>query len=122
MTIAIVELCKFFLDLCAKTICISDLDQLQAYIIIILYKLKIIFPPAFFDVMVHLSIHLSYELKVVGLVSYSWMYPIERSLRTLKQYVRNKTRPKGSIAETFVMNESLNFCALYLCEMKMRFN
>ena len=91
---AIVELCKFCRDLCAKTVRISDLDRLQADIVIILCKLEKIFPPAFFDVMVHLSVHLPYELKVVDSVSYSWMYPIERSLRTLKQYVPTKHIPR----------------------------
>ena len=64
--------------------------------------------------MVHLAIHLSYETKIADSISYSWMYPIERSLRTLKQYVRNKARPEGSIAEPYMMNESWTFCSQYL--------
>ncbi|KAL0560440.1 hypothetical protein IC582_000845 [Cucumis melo] len=89
---AITELCNFFRDLCARTIRVSDLDRLQVDIIIILCKLERIFPPAFFSVMVHLVVHLLYETKITGPVSYSWMYPIERSLRMLTQYVRNKAR------------------------------
>ena len=50
------------------------------------------------------------------------MYPIERSLRTLKQYVRNKARPEGSIAEAFIMNECLTFCSMYLTGIETRFN
>ncbi|KAL0559454.1 hypothetical protein IC582_004065 [Cucumis melo] len=68
---AITELCNFFRDLCARTIRVSDLDRLQTYIIIILCKLERIFPPAFFSVMVHLAVHLPYEMKITGLVSYS---------------------------------------------------
>ncbi|XP_022158896.1 uncharacterized protein LOC111025354 [Momordica charantia] len=109
---SIVELCKFFRDLCVKIISTSDLDRLEADIVLILCKLEKVFPPAFFDVMVHLAVHLPYEAKVVGPVSYSWMYPIERSLWTLKQYVTNKARPEGSIAKAFVMNEALTFCSL----------
>ena len=52
--------------------------------------------------------------KAICPVSYSWMYPIERSLRTLKQYVWNKARLEGSIAEVFVMNKSSTFCLHYL--------
>ena len=52
---------------------VSDLDKLQADIIIILYKLERIFPPAIFNVMVHLAIYLPYETKVVDSVSYNWM-------------------------------------------------
>ncbi|KAA0056379.1 hypothetical protein E6C27_scaffold186G001230 [Cucumis melo var. makuwa] len=67
-------------------------------------------------------IHLPAETKIVGPVSYSWMYPIERSLRTLKQYVRNKARPEGSIVEAFIMNEFLTFCSMYLIGIETRFN
>ncbi|KAL0554972.1 hypothetical protein IC582_008903 [Cucumis melo] len=118
---AITESCNFFRDLCARTIRVSDLDRLQADIIIILCKLERIFLLAFFSVMVHLAVHLPYETKITGPVSYSWMYPIERGLRTLKQYVRNKARPEGSIAEAYVMNESSTFCSRYLRGIETRF-
>ncbi|KAL0559314.1 hypothetical protein IC582_003922 [Cucumis melo] len=120
VSIAVTELCGFFRDLCAKTMRISDLNRLQSDIIVILCKLERIFPPAFFDVIIHLAVHLPYETKVVGPISYSSMYPIERSLRTLKQFVRNKARPEGSIAEAYVMKELKNFC--YLSGIETRFN
>uniref|UniRef100_A0A251TUS8 DUF4218 domain-containing protein n=1 Tax=Helianthus annuus TaxID=4232 RepID=A0A251TUS8_HELAN len=44
----------------------------------ILCDLERIFPPSFFDVMVHLSVHLASEAKLGGTVHYRWMYPIER--------------------------------------------
>ena len=72
--------------------------------------------------MVHLVIHLPYEIKVTDLVSYSWIYPIKRSLCTLKQYIRNKTYPDGSIAEeAYVMDESNIFCSCYLSGIKTWF-
>ncbi|KAA0035762.1 uncharacterized protein E6C27_scaffold403G00370 [Cucumis melo var. makuwa] len=104
------------------TIRVSDLNRLEADIVLILCKLERIFPPAFFDIMIHLAVHLPAETKIVDPVSYSWMYPIERSLRTLKQYVRNKARPEGSIAEAFIMNECLTFCSMYLIGIETRFN
>ncbi|TYK24037.1 CACTA en-spm transposon protein [Cucumis melo var. makuwa] len=74
-----------------------------------------------FIVMVHLAVHLPYATKVTGPISYSWMYLIERSLCTLKKYVRNKARPEGSIAEAYVMNESSTFCSCYLSGIETRF-
>ena len=71
--------------------------------------------------MVHLVVHLPYETKVASPVSYSWIYLIERSLCTLKQFVRNKARSKGSIAEAYLMNESGNFCSRYLSGIETRF-
>lgn len=78
------------------------LVQMKKEIPIILVKLEKIFPPAFFDVMVHLAIHLPDEALLRGLVQYGWMYPIERRLYTLKRYVRNRSRREGSIAEAYI--------------------
>ncbi|KAA0060253.1 uncharacterized protein E5676_scaffold639G00130 [Cucumis melo var. makuwa] len=48
-----------------------------------------------------------------------WMYPIERSLHTLKKYVRNKAH--SEVAEAYVMNESSTFCSRYLSGIETRF-
>ena len=61
-----------------------------------------VFPPAFFDIMIHLPAHIAWEARLGGPVSYRWMYPVERYLRTLKGYVRNKACPEGSIAEGYI--------------------
>jgi hypothetical protein len=45
---------------------------------------------------------------------YRWMYPIERYLRTLKGYVRNKAHPEGSMAEGYISEECLTFCSRFL--------
>lgn len=71
-------LSSFFHDLCAKKLNVSHLEEMEKGIVLILCKLERIFPPAFFDVIVHLAIHLPREAKLVGPVGYSWMYPIER--------------------------------------------
>jgi hypothetical protein len=38
------------------------------------------------------------------------MYPMEHYMRTLKGYVRNKARPKGSMAKGYTIEEALKFC------------
>jgi hypothetical protein len=85
-------------------------------------KLEKIFPPAFFDVMVHLAVHLPDEALLRGPVQYGWMYPIERRLYTLKRYVRNRARPEGSIAEAYIADECLTFCSRYMDDVETRFN
>ena len=62
--------------------------------------------PAFFNVMVHLAIHLPEEAILRGPVQYDWMFPIERRLLTCKRYVRNMARPEGSIAEGMPKNST----------------
>ena len=77
---ALDELGNFFLRLCCKTLKKKDVETLQVDSVIILCKLEKIFPPAFFDVMVHLVVHLPNEAILGGPVHYRWMYPIERLL------------------------------------------
>ncbi|KAH7833133.1 hypothetical protein Vadar_003384 [Vaccinium darrowii] len=100
----------------------SDLDKLEENIAIVLCKLEKIFPPAFFDVMVHLAIHLPREIKLGGPVQYRWMYPIERLLGILKRLVTNKARPEGSIAEGYISKECTTFCSMYLDGIETVFN
>ncbi|CAL1407367.1 unnamed protein product [Linum trigynum] len=76
--IALAELGDFFRKLCCKTIHMADIEQMEKDIVVILCKLEMVFPPAFFDVMVHLAIHLPKEVKLGGPVQFRWMYPIER--------------------------------------------
>ncbi|XP_028093918.1 uncharacterized protein LOC114294017 [Camellia sinensis] len=75
----LVELGNFFQDLCSRTLRRSELEKLEKRIIHILCKLEKIFPPAFFDVMIHLAVHLPREAILGGPVQYRWMYPIERA-------------------------------------------
>jgi hypothetical protein len=98
------ELGNFFQQLCAKTLKLDVLEKLKADILIILCKLEKIFPPFFFDVMVHLA-DLPKEAILRGPVQYGWMHPLERMLLTLKQVVRKTARPEGSIAEAYVATE-----------------
>uniref|UniRef100_A0A803MY00 DUF4218 domain-containing protein n=1 Tax=Chenopodium quinoa TaxID=63459 RepID=A0A803MY00_CHEQI len=72
--------------------------------------------------MVHLFLHLATEAKIGGPVQYRWMYPIERLLRRFKCYVRNKSRPEGSIAEGYIIEECMYFCSKYLNEIETKFN
>ena len=62
----LVELSNYFKKLCSKTLDIDILEQMEKDIAITLCKLERIFIPAFFDVMVHLAIHLAIEAKLAG--------------------------------------------------------
>ncbi|XP_059649606.1 uncharacterized protein LOC132295377 isoform X1 [Cornus florida] len=78
---ALIELGFFFKELCCRTLKLEILEQLEKDIVVTLCKLEMIFPPAFFDVMVHLAVHLPREAILAGLVQYRWMYPIERRFK-----------------------------------------
>ena len=64
----LISLSFFFKNLYSKTLSPDDLDRLQNEIGLTLYKLKIIFPPLFFNVMVYLVVYLAEEAKVAGSV------------------------------------------------------
>ncbi|XP_059650446.1 uncharacterized protein LOC132296251 [Cornus florida] len=118
----IAELGLFFKELCCRTVKVDVLEAMERDIAVILSKLEMIFPPSFFDIMVHLALHLPREAIIAGPAQYRWMYPIERFLHTLKLYVRNKARPEGSIAEAYVDDECLTFCSKFLGGIETRFN
>jgi hypothetical protein len=63
---------------------IGDLKNDVAMMLVLLeYEL----PPFFFDIMMHLLVHLVDELAICGPIHMRWMYPIEHYLKTLKGYV-----------------------------------
>ncbi|KAL8156692.1 hypothetical protein AgCh_001698 [Apium graveolens] len=66
--------------ICSKVIEVDDVKKLQKEIIEILCRLEINFPPAFFDIMVHLPVHLCNEIELGGPVHQRRMYSIERYL------------------------------------------
>jgi hypothetical protein len=71
---AVAKLGIFFRELCYKTLKMNVLQRLEADIPVILCKLEKIFPPAFFDVMVHLAMHLPGEAMLRGLIRLQRIY------------------------------------------------
>lgn len=75
---AIYRLCSFFNELCQRVIDKNRLEVLEDEIAETLCLVERYFPPSFFDVMVHVTIHLGRETRLCGPVHYRWMYPFER--------------------------------------------
>ncbi|XP_050887893.1 uncharacterized protein LOC127093034 [Lathyrus oleraceus] len=57
-----------------KVIEVADLDILQYEIVETLCQFETISPPSFFDIMVHLPIHLVNEMRMGGPIQFRWMY------------------------------------------------
>lgn len=74
----LIKLSSFFNVLCSKVVKVEEFQCLDVEIALILCELERIFPPSFFVLMIHLSIHLAHEARISGPVHYRWMYPIER--------------------------------------------
>jgi len=62
----ITHLCLLFNAICRRVIAPTRLDDLENEAIIILFQLEMYFPPLFFNIMVHLIVHLVREIRICG--------------------------------------------------------
>ena len=68
-------------------------------------------PTSFMYLQVHLLIHLVNEVELVGVVSCHWMFFLERCMKKLKGFVRQREKLKGSMAEGYVSYESFYYAS-----------
>ena len=92
---------NFFDVIYRKSIGVKQLDRLQEEIVVILCELEIYFSPAFFDIMVHLLVHVVDDIIHLGPTFLHNMMPFETMNGVIKGFVRNRCRPDGSIAKGF---------------------
>ncbi|CAL9011480.1 unnamed protein product [Prunus brigantina] len=114
---AITRLCFFFNAICAKMVDISKQNKLEKDVVVTLCLLEKYFPPSFFDIMVHLVVHLVRKVCLCGPVYFRWMYSFERYMKVLKGYTQNRIRPEGCIAERYIAEEAVEFCTEYLSDV-----
>jgi len=89
---------------------VSTLDQLQRDIAETLVRLEMHFPPTYFDISVHLLVHLVDQIKALGPIYLHQMFPFERLMKVFRRYVRNRFRPKGGMVEGWSTKEAIEFC------------
>ena len=88
----------------------------------ILCQLEMYFPPSFFDIMVHLIIHLAREITLCGLAYLRCMHSIKRYMKVLKGHTNNQYHPEASIVERYIVEKLIEFCSEYMeKEKSMRF-
>jgi hypothetical protein len=95
---------------------VNKLGRLQDEIITIINELEMYFPAAFFDIMVHLLVHIVDDIEDLGPVFLHNMMALERMNGIIKAYVRNRAHPDGSIIQGFLIEECISFCKNYLNE------
>ena len=84
---AICRLSSFFNTLCSKVVDVPTLDELQNEVVVTSCLFEKHFPPSFFDIMMHFTMHFEREVRLCGPVYLRWMYPLERFMKVLKVYV-----------------------------------
>jgi len=74
---AIQQLSLFFNILCSKVLIQKDMQRAKFMVAEALCVLEKHFPPSFFDISIHLMVHLADEALICGPVGPRWMYPFE---------------------------------------------
>lgn len=72
------QISLFFCLLCSKVVIWADLQEAKFMVAEALCVLEKYFSPSFFDINIHLMVHLADERMICGPVRYHWMYPFER--------------------------------------------
>ncbi|GJX18329.1 hypothetical protein Tco_0219161 [Tanacetum coccineum] len=85
----ITELCLFFKQICSQTLMEDDMLKVQSKVVDILCNLELIYPPAFFDIMINLVIHLPLEALEGGPIPPG--YVTEEALTFSSHYFRDVT-------------------------------
>ncbi|CAM6097690.1 unnamed protein product [Calypogeia fissa] len=116
--LAIVRVSHIWRLICAEVYDPSTFPDLMKDVAFTLCTLEMHFPPSFFVVMTHLMVHVTEELNLCGPVSMRWMYLVERYLKVLKGYVRNEARQEASMAEGYMLAESLHSISERLIDVK----
>jgi hypothetical protein len=67
------------------------------------------FPLAFFDIMVHLVVHLVPQIEALGLMYLHEMWTYEHFMSILNGYVSTRARPEASMVEGYLTEEVIEF-------------
>ena len=114
---AISKLFSFVLWITSKDIHVDSIPQWRQEIVEIVCMFDL---TRFMDLQVHLLIHLVDEVELVGVVSCRWMFFLERYMKKLKGFVRQREKPKGSMAEGYISYESFYYTNYYIKHINNR--
>ena len=103
------KLCAFLNAISQKVIDKDILSRLQNDLFQCLVSFELVFPPSFFNIMMHILVHLVEEITILGLVFLQNMFPFERFMGVLKKYVHNHATQKEASPRTMKQRRLLSF-------------
>ena len=74
-------------------------------------------PPTFFNAQEHYLIHQVEEIELCGPVHTRLMWMVERQLNSLKDRVRQRACPKGSMVEGYMVYQCMVYISEYLLKL-----
>ena len=117
---AISKLFSFVLWIMSKEIHVASIPWWRQEIVEIVCIFEKELPTSFMDLQVHILIHLVDEVELVGVFSCLWMFFLERYMKKLKGFIRQREKPEGSIAEGYISYESFYYASEYIKKIKNR--
>jgi hypothetical protein len=106
LKMSIQRMCYFFTKISQKTIGKKELSDLHEFMVETQNQLEMCLPPAFFDIMPHLMIHMVHQIESLGPCYLHEMWSYERFMSVLSRYVHNRAYPEGSMIEATVLKKS----------------
>ena len=103
------KLCAFLNAISQKAINPAHLSKLQNDMVQYLVSFELVFLPSFFNIMMHLLVHLVKGISILGPVFLHNMFRFERFMGFSKKYVHNHAWPEGSIAKGYGTEEVIEF-------------
>lgn len=97
-----------------KEIKVSSIEKAREESIEAVCLLEKHFPSSIMTIQVHLLVHIVDEVAIAGSVHSRWMFFLERFMKTLKGFVRQRARPEGSMAEGWLAQESFVYISDFL--------
>ena len=114
LKMAITRMCYFFSKILQKTIGKEELSDLHKFVVETQNQLEMCLPPAFFDIMSHLMIHMVHQIQVLGPYYLHEMWSYEQFMLVLSRYVHNRAYLEGSMIEGYSTEEVIKCCQEYL--------
>ena len=79
-------------------------------------------PPTFFNSQEHYLIHQVQDIEMCGSVNSRSMWMVERHLKSLKDFVRQRACPEGSIMQVYMVYQSIVYISWYLPNLAKNIN
>jgi hypothetical protein len=103
----VTRLCYFFNKISQKVIDRDGLASLQEFAVETVSQFEMCFPPSFFDMMVHLVVHLVPQIEALGPMYLHEMWTYEHFMSILNGYVSTRARPEVSMVEGYCTEEAI---------------
>lgn len=79
---------------------IEDMKQ-ESYVVMTLLHMQM--PTSFVDNQVYLLVHLVEDISLLGPILYRWMFFVERYMKTLKGFVRQKVKLERNMSQKYLL-------------------